>query len=88
MPCQSTKRSIGHVRSELTEYNKRKSEREAKERHVARAHRAPYDMIQEALEELKAISHHNEEQEQLREVLRTRPSRRMAEELVPSSPLG
>jgi hypothetical protein len=45
-------------------------------------------MIQEALEELKAISHHNEEQEQLREVLRTRPSRRMAEELVLSSLLG
>jgi hypothetical protein len=51
--------------AELAEYNKRKSEREAKERHVARAHRAPYDKIQEELEELKAISHPNEEQVQL-----------------------
>jgi hypothetical protein len=30
---------------ELAKYNKRKSEREAKERHMARAHRAPYDKI-------------------------------------------
>jgi hypothetical protein len=38
---------------------------------VARIHRVPYDKIQEALEELEAISHPNKEQEQLREVLRT-----------------
>jgi hypothetical protein len=57
--------------AELAKYNKRKSEREAKERRAARAHRAPYDKIQEAIEELKAISHPNEEQVQLREVLRT-----------------
>jgi hypothetical protein len=36
---------------------------------MARAQRAPYDKIREALEELEAISHPNEEQEQLREVL-------------------
>jgi hypothetical protein len=54
---------------ELAEYNKRKSEREAEERRAARAHRAPYDKIREALEELEAISYPNEEQEQLREVL-------------------
>jgi hypothetical protein len=53
----------------LAEYNKRKSKREAKERCTTRAHRAPYDMIWEALEELEVISHPNEEQEQLREVL-------------------
>jgi hypothetical protein len=41
----------------------RKSERKAKERHVARGHRAPYDKVQETLEELEAISHPNEEQE-------------------------
>jgi hypothetical protein len=31
--------------AELAGYNKRKSEREAQERHAARAHRAPYDKI-------------------------------------------
>jgi hypothetical protein len=56
---------------ELAEYNKEKSEREAEERRAARAHRAPYDKIREALEELEAILHPNEEQEQLREVLQT-----------------
>jgi hypothetical protein len=54
---------------ELAEYHKRKSEKEAEERHVDRVHEAPYDKIREALEELEAISHPNEEQEQLREVL-------------------
>jgi hypothetical protein len=56
---------------ELAEYHKRKSEKEAEERHAARVHEAPYDKIREALEELEAISHPNEKQEQLREVLRT-----------------
>jgi hypothetical protein len=56
---------------ELAEYNKRKSEREAEERRTARAHRTPYDKIREVLEELEVISHPNEGQEQLREVLRT-----------------
>jgi hypothetical protein len=57
--------------AELAKYNKRKSEREAKERRVTRTHRAPYNKIREAIEELEAISHPNEEQQQLREVLRT-----------------
>jgi hypothetical protein len=48
--------------AELAEYNKRKSEREAKERHAARAHKAPYDKIREMLEEVEAIWHPNEEQ--------------------------
>jgi hypothetical protein len=52
-------------KAELAKYNKRKSEREAKERRAARAHRAPYDKIREALEELEVISHPNEGQEQL-----------------------
>jgi hypothetical protein len=56
----------------LAEYNKRKSEREAKERRITRAPRAPYNKIREALEELEVILHPNEEQEQLREVLRTK----------------
>jgi hypothetical protein len=34
---------------ELVKYNKRKSEKEAKERSAARAHKAPYDKIREAL---------------------------------------
>jgi outer membrane protein assembly factor BamD (BamD/ComL family) len=50
---------------ELAEYYKRRSEKEAEERRVARVHEAPYDKIQEALEELEAILHPNEEQEQL-----------------------
>jgi hypothetical protein len=49
----------------LAEYHKRKSEKEAEERRVVRVHGAPYDKIREALEELEAISHPNEEQEQL-----------------------
>jgi hypothetical protein len=56
---------------ELAKYNNRKSEREAEERRTAGAHKAPYDKIREALEELEAVWHPNEEQEQLREVLRT-----------------
>jgi hypothetical protein len=54
---------------ELAEYYKRRSEKEAKERRTTRTHEAPYDKIREALEELEAISHPNEELEQLREVL-------------------
>jgi hypothetical protein len=50
---------------ELAEYYKKKSEKEAEERHAARVHGAPYDKIREALEELEAISYPNEEQEQL-----------------------
>jgi hypothetical protein len=56
---------------ELAEYNKIKSEREAEERRTDRAYRAPYDKIREMLEELEAILYPNEEQVQLREVLRT-----------------
>jgi hypothetical protein len=60
---------------ELAEYYKRRSEKEAKERHAARVHEAPYDKIRDALEELEAISHPNKEQEQLRQVLRTTAQR-------------
>jgi hypothetical protein len=45
--------------SDLAEYNKRKSELEAEERRTANT---PYNKIREALEELEAISHPNEEQ--------------------------
>jgi phosphoglycolate phosphatase-like HAD superfamily hydrolase len=63
--ARQRKEAWDRYEAELAGYNKRKSEREAKERHAARAHRAPYDKIREALEELKAISHPNEGQEQL-----------------------
>jgi hypothetical protein len=53
----------------MAEYNKKKSEQEAEERRATRVHNSLYDKIREALEELKAISHPNEEQERLREVL-------------------
>jgi hypothetical protein len=56
---------------ELAKYYKRRSEKEAKERRAARVHKAPFDKIREALEELEVISYPNEEQEQLQEVLRT-----------------
>jgi hypothetical protein len=56
---------------ELAEYYKKRSMKEAKERRAARAHKAPCNKMQETLEELKVISHPNEEQEQLREVLWT-----------------
>jgi hypothetical protein len=46
---------------ELAEYHKRKSKKEAEERRAARVHEAPYNKIREALEELEAISHPNEE---------------------------
>jgi hypothetical protein len=54
--------------SDLAEYNKRKSELEVEER---RAANTPYNKIREALEELKAILHPNEEWVQLWEVLQT-----------------
>jgi hypothetical protein len=50
---------------ELAEYYKRRSEKEAKEKSATRAHEAPYNKIREAMEELGAISHPNEEQEGL-----------------------
>jgi hypothetical protein len=50
---------------ELAEYYKRRLEKEAEERRVTRAHEAPYNKIREAMEELEAISHPNEEQERL-----------------------
>jgi hypothetical protein len=46
---------------ELAEYYKRRSEKEVEERHATRAHEARYNKIREALEELKAILHPNEE---------------------------
>jgi hypothetical protein len=49
-----------------------KSEQEAEERYAARkANNSPYDRIRELAKELDAISHPNEEQERLREVLRS-----------------
>jgi len=56
--------------SDIAEYNKKKSEQEAEERCATRMHNSPYDKIREALEELKAVSHPNEEQEQLQDILR------------------
>jgi len=49
----------------MAEYNKKKSEQEAEERHATRMHNSPYDKIREVLEELRAVSHPNEEQERL-----------------------
>jgi hypothetical protein len=46
---------------ELAEYYKRRLEKEAKERRVAKVQEVPYNKIWEALEELKAISHPNEQ---------------------------
>jgi hypothetical protein len=65
---RARQRKEAWVRYELAEYNKRKLELEAEKRRVANT---PYNKIREALEELEAISHPNEEQVQLREVLWT-----------------
>jgi hypothetical protein len=46
---------------ELAEYYKRRLEKGAEERRAARAHKAPYNKIRKALEELEAILHPNEE---------------------------
>jgi hypothetical protein len=55
----------------MAEYNRRKSEQEAKERHTTRrTHNSLYTKIQELAEELEGVSHSNEEQERLREILR------------------
>ena len=54
--------------SDLAEYNRRKSEQEVKER---RTSNTPYNRIREALEEIGATSHPSEQQEQLRDLLRT-----------------
>jgi hypothetical protein len=57
--------------SNLAEYDRKKSKQEAEERYTAgKANNSPYDKIRELAEELEAISHPNEEQERLREVLR------------------
>jgi hypothetical protein len=45
----------------MAEYNKKKLEQEAEERRATRMHNSPYDKIREVLEELKVISHPNEE---------------------------
>jgi hypothetical protein len=60
---------------ELAEYYKRRSEKEAKQKRANMAHEAPYNKVREAMEELEAILHPNEEQERLREVLRTTTQR-------------
>jgi hypothetical protein len=50
--------------SNLAEYDRKKSEQEVEERcRARRANNSPYDRIKELVEELKAISHPNEEQE-------------------------
>jgi outer membrane protein assembly factor BamD (BamD/ComL family) len=82
------KKAQDTYKMELAEYYKRRSEKEAEERRAARVYEAPYDKIWEALEELKAILYPNEEQEQLREVLRTTARGRTVEGLIPGFPLG
>jgi hypothetical protein len=58
--------------SDLAESDRKKSEQEAKERYAARKiNNSPYDMIRELAEELEAISHPNEEQERLQEILQS-----------------
>jgi len=50
--------------SDVAEYDRKKSEQEAEEICAARkTNNSPYDKIREALEELEAVSHPNEEQE-------------------------
>jgi hypothetical protein len=58
--------------SDLAKYDRKKPEQEAEERYVAgKTNNSPYDRIIELAEELEAISHPNEEQERLSEILRS-----------------
>jgi hypothetical protein len=58
--------------SDLAEYDRKKSEQEAEERYAARKiNNSPYDRIRELAKEPEAISHPNEEQERLREIVRS-----------------
>ena len=68
--CRARQRKEAWIRyeSDLAEYNRRKSEQEAKE---IRAANIPYNRIREALEELGAISHPSEEQRQPQDILRS-----------------
>jgi hypothetical protein len=70
--CRAWQRKEAWARyeSNLAEYDRRKSEQEAEERRAAkRTHNSAYTKIQELAKELKAISHPNEGQERLREIL-------------------
>jgi tRNA C32,U32 (ribose-2'-O)-methylase TrmJ len=72
--CQAKQRKEAwdKYESNLAEYNKRKSEQEAEDKCAARkTHNSLYAKIQELVEEYEAISHPNEEQERLREILRS-----------------
>jgi hypothetical protein len=57
---------------DLAEYDRKKSEQETKERYTTgKTNNSPYDRIRELAKELEAISHLNEEQERLLEILRS-----------------
>jgi hypothetical protein len=61
---------------DLAEYDRKKSKQKAEKRYAARkTNNSPCDRIRELAEELEAISHPNEEQERLREVLRSTTSK-------------
>lgn len=64
--AQERKEGWARYESELAEYNKKKSDREAEDRRAAGGSRSsPYDKIQELVREVEAISHPNKEQERL-----------------------
>jgi hypothetical protein len=66
------KEAWARYEADLTEYNRKKSEQETEKRHVAeRTHKSPYDKIEELAKELEAISHPNEEQEHLKEIIQS-----------------
>jgi hypothetical protein len=72
--CRARQRKEAWTRyeSDLAEYDRKKLEQEAEERYTAKkTNNSPHDRIRELAKELEAISHPNEEQEQLREVLRS-----------------
>jgi hypothetical protein len=61
--AQQRKEAWVKYESDIAKYNKKKLEQEAEEWRATRMHNSPYNKIQEALEELEAVSHPNEEQE-------------------------
>jgi hypothetical protein len=68
--AKQRKEAWARYESNLAEYNKRRSEREAKDRRAAgKTHNSPYTKIRELVKEYEAISHPNEEQESFREII-------------------
>jgi hypothetical protein len=74
--AQQRKEAWERYEIDLAEYNRKRLEWEIEDRRMTgRTRNSPYDKIQEMAEELEAISHPDEEQEHLKEILRSTAQR-------------